>query len=134
GWLGDRLGRVRAMSLSILTYALCSGAGGLAQAPWQMVLIRFIAALGMGGEWSLGVALVMEVWEGGSRALLAGFIGAAANFGYLFVALLSIGLGSVRNGLTSLGLSSSWVEWRLLMVCGALPALLTFFIMLVVPE
>src|SRR5437764_8981429 len=73
GWLGDRLGRVRAMSLSILTYALCSGVGGLAQAPWQMVLIRFIAALGMGGEWSLGVALVVEVWEGRSRALLAGF-------------------------------------------------------------
>jgi SHS family sialic acid transporter-like MFS transporter len=134
GWLGDRLGRVRAMSLSILTYALCSGAGGLAQAPWQMVVIRFIAALGMGGEWSLGVALVMEVWEGRSRALLAGFIGAAANFGYLFVALLSIGLGLVRGGLTALGMSGSWVEWRLLMVCGALPALLTFFIMRVVPE
>src|SRR5947209_19381036 len=60
GWLGDRLGRVRAMTLSILTYALCSGFGGFAAAPWQMVLIRFIAALGMGGEWSLGVALVME--------------------------------------------------------------------------
>src|SRR5262245_46328034 len=64
GWLGDRLGRVRAMSFSILTYALCSGLGGLATAPWQMVVIRFVAALGMGGEWSLGVALVMEVWGG----------------------------------------------------------------------
>src|SRR4051812_14125148 len=35
GWLGDRLGRVRAMSLSILTYALCSGMAGFATAPWQ---------------------------------------------------------------------------------------------------
>src|SRR3954471_19683419 len=68
GWLGDRIGRVRAMALSVLTYALCSGLGGFVMAPWQMVLIRFIAALGMGGEWSLGVALVMEVWGGRSRA------------------------------------------------------------------
>jgi MFS transporter, SHS family, sialic acid transporter len=134
GWLGDRLGRVRAMSVSILTYALCSGVGGFATAPWQMVVIRFFAALGMGGEWSLGVALVMEVWKGRSRALLAGLIGAAANFGYMLVALLSLGLGSFRAGLASLNLPENWVEWRLLMVCGALPAVLTFFIRLFVPE
>src|SRR5438552_2311459 len=128
GWLGDRLGRVRAMSLSILTYAICSGLGGFAGVPWHMVVIRFIAALGMGGEWSLGVALVMEVWGGRSRSLLAGLIGAAANFGYMLVALLSLGLGSFRATLESWGLSPSWREWRLLMVCGALPALLTFFV------
>ncbi len=134
GWLGDRLGRVRAMTLSILTYALCSGLGGMVMTPWQMVVVRFIAALGMGGEWSLGVALVMEVWGGRSRAILAGLIGAAANFGYFLVAVLSLGLGSVRVRLSGLGLSESWIEWRLLMVCGALPALLTFFIRLYVPE
>src|SRR5947207_7513648 len=125
GWLGDRLGRVRAMSLSILTYALVSGFGAFAVAPWQIVAVRFIAALGMGGEWSLGVALVMEVWGGRSRAVLAGMIGAAANAGYLLVAALSVGLGSLQKGLSELGLSQSWVEWRLLMVCGAVPALLT---------
>jgi MFS family permease len=76
----------------------------------------------------------MEVWGGRSRAFLAGLIGAAANVGYLLVALLSLGLDSVRLWLGSLGLSESWMEWRLLMVCGALPALLTFFIRLFVPE
>ncbi len=134
GWLGDRLGRVRAMALSILTYALCSGLGGFVVAPWQIVLVRFVAALGMGGEWSLGVALVMEVWGGRSRAVLAGLIGAAANFGYLLVALLSLGLGSFRSLLVGWGLSGSWVEWRLLMVLGTLPALLTFFVRIFVPE
>ena len=99
GWLGDRVGRVRAMTFSILTYAMCTGLGGIVAAPWQMVVIRFIAALGMGGEWSLGVALVMEVWQGRSRALLAGLIGAAANVGYLLVATLSLGLGSIRSSL-----------------------------------
>jgi MFS family permease len=134
GWLGDRLGRVRAMTLSILTYALCSGMAGFAQAPWQIVVIRFIAALGMGGEWSLGVALVMEVWGDRSRALLAGVIGAVGNLGYFLVGAVNLSLSSVRSTLGEMGLSESWVEWRLLMVCGALPALLTFFIRIFVPE
>jgi MFS family permease len=134
GWLGDRLGRVRAMTLSILTYALCSGVGGFAASPWQIVGVRFLAALGMGGEWSLGVALIMEVWGGRSRALLAGLIGAAANFGYLLVAVLSLSLGTFKVGLMDLGLPAAWVEWRLMMVLGTLPALLTFFIRMYVPE
>src|ERR1041385_2703766 len=56
GWLGDRLGRVRAMTLSVLTYSLFSGAGGFVAAPEQIAVLRFMAALGMGGEWALGVA------------------------------------------------------------------------------
>src|SRR5688572_14491231 len=71
GWLGDRIGRVRAMTLSILTYALFTGLGGFVTEAWQIGIVRFIAALGMGGEWSLGVALVMEVWPNRSRAFMA---------------------------------------------------------------
>ncbi|HVC97087.1 MAG TPA: MFS transporter, partial [Pirellulales bacterium] len=77
GWLGDRIGRVRAMTLSVLTYAIFTGLCGMAGAAWQVGVLRFISALGMGGEWSLGVALVMEVWPNRSRALMAGLIGAA---------------------------------------------------------
>src|SRR3954464_10266493 len=78
GWLGDRIGRVRAMSLSIFTYAIFTGLCGFATEAWHIAGFRFIASLGMGGEWSLGVALVNEVWPGKSRALTAGLIGAAA--------------------------------------------------------
>src|SRR5215469_18243624 len=83
GWLGDRLGRVRAMVFSVLTYALFTGLCGLALGPWQLAALRFLAALGMGGEWALGVALVMESWPQSMRPLLAGLIGAAANVGFL---------------------------------------------------
>ncbi len=145
GWLGDRLGRVRALTLSVLTYAVFSGLCGFATAAWQIAVLRFLSALGMGGEWSLGVALVMEVWPNRSRALLAGLIGAAANFGYMFIALLGLGLGRVigplGDGLRGMGLPESWVAalvghsgWRLLMLLGATPALLTFLIRLFVPE
>ena len=145
GWLGDRIGRVRAMTLSVLVYSVFTGLCGVAGEAWQIGLLRFIAALGMGGEWSLGVALVMEVWPNRSRAFMAGLIGAAANVGYMMVGVVGLGLNSVigRLGgwLLATGLSQERVDWlvanqgwRLMMVLGTLPALLTFFIRLFVPE
>ena len=144
GWLGDRIGRVRAMSLSIITYALFTGACGLATEAWHIAVLRFIASLGMGGEWALGVALVNEVWPERSRAWIAGLIGAASNVGIGLVPVVSMLLGtlitSVRGGLSTV-LPDPWVEmllanqaWRFLMIVGALPALLVFFIRTFVPE
>jgi SHS family sialic acid transporter-like MFS transporter len=145
GWLGDRIGRVRAMSLSILTYALFTGLSGFATAAWQVAVLRFIASLGMGGEWSLGVALVNEVWPQRSRALIAGLIGAASNVGIGLVPVLSLTvltrMDAVRAGLTALGFSEGITDslvrnqaWRLIMIAGALPAVLIFFIRMFVPE
>ena len=145
GWLGDRIGRVRAMALSIFTYAVFTGLCGFATEAWHIAALRFVASLGMGGEWSLGVALVNEIWPNKSRALLAGLIGAAANLGFLMVGLLSIGLhsfiGGVESVLLGIGMPTAMVSrllansgWRFLMISGALPALLVFFIRLFVPE
>jgi MFS transporter, SHS family, sialic acid transporter len=145
GWLGDRFGRVRAMSLSIFTYAIFTGLCGFATEAWHIAVLRFIASLGMGGEWSLGVALVNEIWPGKSRAVTAGLIGAAANVGFLLVALLSLVmvnfLSAIASFLAGLGLSEESIQhllansgWRFLMISGALPALLIFFIRLFVPE
>jgi len=145
GWLGDRIGRVKAMSLSILTYALFTGLCGFATAAWHIAVMRFIASLGMGGEWSLGVALVTELWPNRSRAYLAGLIGAAANVGFLAVGLLSLVLVNFLQAfgdlLLRVGFGQTTVDqllngdgWRLLMIAGALPALLVFFIRLFVPE
>src|SRR5439155_14637803 len=145
GWLGDRIGRVRAMTLSVLTYAVFSGLCGIARSSEQIAALRFLSALGMGGEWSLGVALVMEIWPDQSRGVLAGLIGAAANVGYLAIGVLGLGLGAVGKELPgwllSLGVSTGTVEflvanqgWRLLMLIGAMPAFLTLFIQLFVPE
>ena len=145
GWLGDRIGRVRAMSLSIFTYAVFTGLCGFATEAWHIAALRFVASLGMGGEWSLGVALVNEIWPNKSRALIAGLIGAAANLGFLMVGLLSIGLyqfiDGVRALLPAIGMPEGMVSrllansgWRFLMISGALPALLVFFIRLFVPE
>ena len=122
GWLGDKIGRVRAMSISILLYSLCTGLGYFAQEPWHLGLFRFLAALGMGGEWSLGVALVMEVWPERFRPYMAGVIGAAANFGFLL-----IGIVALNNPVTQ-------DSWRWMWLVGIIPAALVFFIRLFVPE
>ena len=145
GWLGDRMGRVRAMTLSVFAYSVFSGVCCIARSPGEFFCYRFLAALGMGGEWSLGVALVMEIWPNKSRALLSGLIGAAANVGFLLVALFALVLSSfirsAEGGLLAIGLPQEWVSilvanqgWRLLMLLGAAPAILTFFIRLAVPE
>ncbi|MHB1425394.1 MAG: MFS transporter [Gemmataceae bacterium] len=127
GWLGDRLGRVRAMVFSVLTYASFTGLCGLAQDPWQLTMLRFLAALGMGGEWALGVALVMESWPPPLRPLLAGLIGAAANVGFLLTAVL---VESVR----AVGVQVEAGGWRWVLGICAFPALLTFFLRVFVPE
>lgn len=122
GWLGDKIGRVRAMSLSVLTYSVFTGLCYFASEPWHLGALRFIAALGMGGEWSLGVALVMECWPQKHRPILAGLIGAASNVGFAMIAVLGYYIPINPQ------------SWRWVMLAGAAPALLTFVIRLFVPE
>jgi MFS family permease len=110
------------MTLSILTYSIFTGLCFFAREPWELGALRFIAAFGMGGEWSLGVALVMEAWPSNKRALLAGVIGMAANAGYLLIALLGYAFAVTRE------------SWRWIMIAGAAPALLALGIQLFVPE
>lgn len=122
GWLGDRIGRVRAMNLSILCYSLFTALIWFAKEPWHVCAARFVSALGMGGQWSLGVALVMEVWPEKHRPMLAGVIGAASNVGFALIALVGLVFQVTQE------------SWRWVALVGAAPALLTFFIRIFVPE
>ncbi len=145
GWLGDRIGRVRAMTVSVLVYSLCSGLSAASQEVWHLAVLRFIGALGMGGEWALGVALVMELWPNSSRAWLAGWIGAFGNLGYTLIGSIAYTLlqfgGEIPGFLVRIGCPESWAlsltangNWRLLMLIGAVPSLMTLLLRLFVPE
>jgi MFS family permease len=122
GWMGDKVGRVRSMALSILAYSLFTGACYFATAPWHLAVFRFIASTGMGGMWALAVALVMECWPERHRPKLAGAIGAAANFGFLFIALVAMTWPVTRD------------SWRWIMLVAASPAVLAVFVVMFVPE
>jgi MFS family permease len=122
GWVGDRWGRVRAMALSILCYSLFPAVSYFAVTPEQLLLLRFLTALGVGGLWPSGVSLAAEAWSDVSRPMLSGLIGASANFG-----IVLLGVICYYDAPTA----ESW-RWTL-MVCAA-PAVLGLFVWNVVPE
>jgi MFS transporter, SHS family, sialic acid transporter len=122
GWLGDKIGRVRGMVVCMLMYSIFTGLCYFATAPWQIGVCIFVAALGMGGEWSLAVALVVECWPERHRPKLAGIIGAACNVGLLFIAVVAL----TRQVTPS--------DWRWMMLVGASPAVLALLIIFFVPE
>jgi MFS transporter, SHS family, sialic acid transporter len=122
GWLGDRMGRVRAMASSIACFSLFSGLGYLASTPEQLLLLRFLSGMGVGGMWPTGVALAAEAWSDASRPLVAGVLGTAANVGLVIFNTL---------GYIYPVSPDSW-RWTML-VCGA-PVLLGVVVALCVPE
>lgn len=122
GYLGDLIGRTRAMAAGVLTYSLVTLTCYSATSAEAMLALRFIACLGVGGVWPSAVALVSEAWPNTSRPVLAGLLGAAANFG--FVALGVIGyFFPITND-----------AWRWTFLVAACPAVVGVLIHLFVPE
>lgn len=124
GRLGDSLGRSRALALSILCYSIFSGLTYWCRTPEQLLLLRFLACLGVGGTWPNGVALVSEVWVTMSRPLVAGVIGTAANIGIFAFATLT----------TQDSFAIQPSTWRWVMELGAWPAVLGAYALFFVPE
>ncbi len=124
GRLGDRIGRSRALSFTILTYALCTGLCAAAQTWWQLMIFRFLAALGIGGEWAVGAALLAETWPRDWRPWLSAVLQTAVNLGILVAA----GLVALLSFLPHPP-GERWV-----FLIGVAPALMVFWIRAQVPE
>jgi MFS transporter, SHS family, sialic acid transporter len=122
GWMGDWLGRVRAMGASIFCFSMFSGLGYFAATPEQLLLLRVLSGLGVGGMWPTGVALASEAWSDASRPMIAGLLGTSANVGLVFLNAL---------GYVWPPTPESW-RW-LLLVCAA-PLVLAILVWLLVPE
>ncbi len=129
GWFGDYAGRVKAMSLSIVWYAVFTGLSYFVTTPLQMCVMRFVACMGIGGMWPAGVALVSEAWRDVSRPTLAGLIGTSANVG---IALLGIVVKQIGVMAPQYELTPD--SWRWMMLLGTIPLLLGVWVLLCVPE
>ena len=81
GKLGDRIGRTRTLGISILWFSVLTGLAYFVKDPLQLLCIRFLACLGIGGCWPNGVALVSETWSKIARPVMASLIGMAGNIG-----------------------------------------------------
>lgn len=121
GVLADRIGRARALILSVLIYSFFTAACGLAQTITQLAIFRVLLGLGMGGEWATGAALVSESWPAEHRGKALGLVQSSWAVGYALAAAITA-LILPRYG------------WRAVFFAGVLPALLTLWIRRSVPE
>ena len=121
GFLADRIGRKRALMLSILTYSICSFASGLSTGIVSLAVFRFILGLGMGGEWNTGATLVAETWPDELRAKAISLVQSSWAIGYAMAALVA-------------GIVLRYANWRAVFFVGILPAAITLWIQHSVPE
>jgi MFS family permease len=122
GNLGDRIGRAKAMGVSVLVYSAFAGLGTWATSCNEMLVLRFLVGLGVGGMWPNGVALVAESWPDAARPTVAGILGAGINVGIL--------------GLSQVGryYPITADSWRWLFAIAAIPAALGMLIVTLLPE
>jgi MFS family permease len=121
GFVADRIGRKRALMLSILTYSVCSFASGLSTSVFMLATFRFVLGLGMGGEWNTGATLVAETWPTELRAKAISIVQSSWAIGYAFAAVVA-------------GVVLHYADWRMVFFVGILPALVTLWIQKGVPE
>ena len=122
GGLGDRIGRTRALGVSVLFYSVFAGLGAWARTQEEMMLLRFLVGLGVGGVWPNSVALAAECWPGRSRPVIAGVMGAALNAGILLLSQVARAWPVSED------------SWRWLFHLAAAPALLGIAALTVIPE
>jgi len=113
GMVADRWGRTRTMALTILIYSVFTGLTGMAKTAEQLLVLRFIAALGIGGEWGAGASMIAEVFPKASRAVAAGILQSASGTGFFAAILVEYLVGD---------------NWRYAFYAGAAPAFLALFV------
>jgi MFS family permease len=122
GSLGDKIGRTRALGIGVLFYSVFCGLGYFATSLEQMLILRFLVGLGVGGVWPNGVALVSECWPNVSRPIVAGVMGAGLNFGIFVLSRLTAYFHITPE------------SWRWVFAVCAAPALLGVITLWFVPE
>ncbi len=114
GLLADRWGRTRTLVVTILLYCALTGLTALCRTPGEVMVARFLSALGIGGEWAAGAALVAESLPNEWRAKAASLLQTAAAIGPVLAAVANIGLAGM--------------SWRALFLVGIAPAFLCVLI------
>ncbi|HXC61399.1 MAG TPA: MFS transporter, partial [Nitrospiria bacterium] len=120
GIMADYVGRTKTLIFTILIYSIFTGAAALSDNWWHLAVYRFLTALGIGGEWAAGAALVAETWPEEKRAKAAGVLQSAWAAGFLIAALANLFLGAYG--------------WRIMFLIGILPAFVSLLVRLMVKE
>src|SRR5437764_7563851 len=114
GPVADRFGRTRALAATILVYAVFTGAAAFSTNVWQLGLFRFLAGVGVGGEWSMAGTYVAEAWPEDRRKMGAGYLQTGYYFGFFVAAALNYTIGAHYG-------------WRAMFLCGFIPVIVSLF-------
>jgi len=115
GPVGDKFGRVRTLMITILWYSAFTFLSTFAVNVWQLAVLRFLAGIGIGGEWAMGGTFVAEEWPEERRRLGAGFMHTGYYVGFFLAAIANYAIGGPYG-------------WRAMFAVGGLPALLLAWI------
>ena len=112
GPISDKFGRTRALAATILVYALFTGLAAFSENIWQLGLFRFLAGIGVGGEWAMAGTYVAEAWPEDRRKMGAGYLQTGYYFGFFVAAGLNYTVGAQFG-------------WRAMFLCGFVPILVS---------
>ncbi len=114
GPLADRFGRAKCLAATILIFSVFTGAAAFAHNVWELGFFRFLAGIGIGGEWAMAGTFVAEVWPEDRRKKGAGYLQTGYYAGFFLAAALNFTIGATFG-------------WRAMFLCGAAPILVALF-------
>jgi MFS family permease len=121
GPISDKFGRTKSLAATILVYAVFTGAAAFSTNVWMLAVFRFLAGIGVGGEWAMAGTYVAESWPEDRRKMGAGYLQTGYYFGFFVAATLNYTIGA------SLG-------WRAMFLCGLFPVVVSIATLLGVKE
>jgi MFS family permease len=121
GPVADRFGRTRTLAGTVLIYSVFTGAAAVSENVWQLAVFRFLAGVGIGGEWAMAGTYVAEAWPEDRRRQGAGYLQTGYYAGFFVAALLNYTVGA------SFG-------WRAMFLCGLAPVIVSIVTLLRVRE
>ena len=121
GPISDKFGRTKSLAATVLVYAVFTAAAAFAPNVWMLALFRFLAGIGVGGEWAMAGTYVAEAWPEDRRKMGAGYLQTGYYFGFFVAAALNYTVGA------SLG-------WRAMFLCGLAPVVVSIATLVSVKE
>jgi len=123
GALGDRYGRARMLTTTILIYSAFTGLSFFSVGKWDFTLFRFLTGVGVGGVFGLAVALIAETVPSGARVQTLGLLQVLSTIGNVAAGFALKGVSALEQS-GAIGMQRGW-RWMFLI--GAIPALLVIF-------
>ncbi|HVW71307.1 MAG TPA: MFS transporter [Steroidobacteraceae bacterium] len=128
GWVCDRIGRKRALFLTIALYAVGTALCAFATNIWELVLFRTLASLGIGGEWGIGATLVAEAVPENRRVEAGVILQTASPLGLMLATVVNYEVAGVWLA------GSPEISWRYVFLAGLAPVIVAFGVRLFVEE